>query len=47
MSALLSGGPEALLKLLPVLLAVFLGCVLGVMLIAWLGCLLMCRRKKE
>ena len=47
MSALLEGGPEALLKLLPALLCIFLGCAAGILLIAWLGCLTLCRGKKE
>jgi len=46
-TALLNGGAAALLPLLLPMLCIFLGCVLGVLLIAWAGCLLLCRRKKE
>ncbi len=47
MSALLAGGPEALLRLLPALLGIFVGCAVGVLLLAWVGCLVLCRGKKE
>lgn len=47
MSALLSGGPEALLALIPALLGVFVGCTAFVLLLAWVGCAVLCRGKKE
>ena len=47
MSALLAGGPEALLKLLPAFLCIFVGCAVGVLLLAWVGCAVLCRGKKE
>ena len=47
MNALVSGGADAFLPMLLPLGCIFLGCVAFVLLLAWVGCLLLCRRKKE
>ena len=47
MSELIFGGASALLPLLLPMLCIFLGCVILALLLAWAGCLLLCRRKKE
>ena len=47
MNALLNSGAGALLPLLLPMLCIFLGCVILVLLLAWAGCLLLCRRKRE
>ena len=47
MSAILAGDTAGLIAMIPLLGAIFAGCVLGVLLIAWLGCAVLCRRPKQ
>ena len=44
--SILEGGAVSLLPRLLTGSAVFIGCALFILLIAFLGCLLLCRRKK-
>ena len=47
MSTLLSGGPEALLALIPALVAVYAGCILFVLILALLGCRILSKKDRS